>query len=161
MSEDDTKRQQLAENMRFYADMRFKQLTLLVAWLTLAGGGVAQFDKVDLISNALNVRQVLSLAAVVFTGVMWTMEVRATLYWRANRDAAPDLLPRPRDDMWAWLNATYAVLFLHVAIYFFWLWLAYAWSVNTWMVGACSLLGVVLVIFSVYEYRQSSSGRVI
>jgi hypothetical protein len=44
MSNDDARRAELGGNMRFYADMRFKQLTLFLAWLTLAGAGAAQYE---------------------------------------------------------------------------------------------------------------------
>jgi hypothetical protein len=51
MSNDDARRAELGGNMRFYADMRFKQLTLFLAWLTLAGAGAAQYEIQQLIGS--------------------------------------------------------------------------------------------------------------
>ncbi len=51
MGNNDKNLDQIAENMRFYTDMRFKQLTLLLAWLTIVAGGVAQYGEKILVGN--------------------------------------------------------------------------------------------------------------
>jgi hypothetical protein len=158
MGGDDTKRSQLAENMRFYADMRFKQLTLLLAWLTIAAAGVAVYGQNLLVGN-LCVRQTLALGSLLFTAVMWVMEVRASLYWRANREAAPDLWPRPRNDCFSWINATNALLVLHITIYLFWLWCASAWNAPKLPIWVFISLGILLLIFSLYSYWSNRLGR--
>jgi hypothetical protein len=151
MRNEEARRRQLAENMRFYAEMRFKQLTLLLAWLTVAAAGVAQYGETDLVGG-LGVRQVLAPAALLFTAVMWVMEVRAAVYWRVHRDEAGDLWPRPQNDSFSWINASNALLVLHIAIYSFWLWCASAWRTPRGAVWGSALLGVLLLAFSVRSY---------
>jgi hypothetical protein len=157
-------RNQIAENMRFYADMRFKQLTLFVAWLTIAGAGVSQFGvnvfaeqtfnniRVPLFIEGISVRIVIALSAVLFTAVMWVMEVRSTLNWVAHRQIVPDLWPRWESKWFRCVNATNAVLLLYVFVYFFWLWCAYAWQVFYLLTIAGIVLGLFLLLFSVTSY---------
>jgi hypothetical protein len=144
---DDTRRSQLAENMRFYADMRFKQLTLFLAGLTLAAGGVAQYGTKELV-GAITIRQGVAVAAALLTAVMWVMEVRSSIYWRVHREEVPDLWPRPKRDPFALLNATNSLLVLHLAIYSFWLWAGHGWGVSDWLIYALAALGVLLLTFS-------------
>jgi hypothetical protein len=152
-SNDDVRRQQLAENMRFYGDMRFKQLTLLMAWLSLVGGGVAQYGSINLVGET-NVRQVLALSAVFFTIVMWVMEVRSTIQWVAHRDAAPELWPRPTNDPFRLVNSTNAVLIFHFGVCSFWLWCAYRWNANCVLATILGLLMLLVSVFSIYHYRH-------
>lgn len=152
MSEkDEQRRQQIAENMRFYGDMRFKQLTLLMAWLTLAGAGVVQYGTA-VVTGGTTVRQVLALATVLFTSVLWVMEVRSTVFWVANREAAPDLWPRPVRNAFRFVNATNAVLVLNMTVSVFWLWCAYEWHANMVLTVILTVLVAFLFVFSVYHY---------
>jgi len=142
---------QLAENMRFYADMRFKQLTLLVAWLTLAGAGVAQYGEKQLVGSFC-VRQVLAVSAVIFVGILWVMEIRASLYWRAHRGKAPELWPRPENHFLSWVNATNALFLFHIVVYLFWLYCAYMWCVGRFLLAILALIGAMIAFFGVYSY---------
>ncbi len=92
MVEDDRKYAELAANMRFYGDMRFKQLTLLLTGMTLLVAGVAQYPTVDLFPS-VPLRGALAVAGMLFTGVMWIMEVRSTISFFANRAQAKILWP--------------------------------------------------------------------
>lgn len=153
MSTDEVTHTQLAENMRFYADMRFKQLTLLIAWLTLAGAGVAQYGE-KLLVGSLCVRQALAVSAVIFVGVLWVMEIRASLYWRAHREKAPELWPRPEKDPLSWVNATNALFLFHIGVYLFWLYCAYMWCVGRLLIAILALIGTMIASFGVYSYRR-------
>src|SRR5688572_20928973 len=160
---DDVRRTQLAENMRFYADMRFKQLTLFLAGLTLAAAGVAQYGKDELV-GAITIRQAVAVAAALLTAVMWVMEVRASIYWRVHREEVPDLWPRPKGDPFALLNATNSLLVLHFAIYSFWLWFGHGWEVADWLICSLAALGVLLLAFSaacgwIYRFRARQEGE--
>jgi hypothetical protein len=118
---DETRLTQLAENYRFFGDMRFKQLTLFIAAMTAVIGGIFQ---------ASTYRWWLAVAGLFITGVMWVMEVRSTMNAVAIHDALlatnRDFFPTQRK-FWPWLNASFAVLLLHVAFYVFWLLCIRAW----------------------------------
>jgi hypothetical protein len=145
---------ELVKNMRFYADMRFKQLTLLMAWLTIAAAGVATYGQNLLVGN-LCVKQALALGSLLFTAVMWVMEVRATLYWKAHRDLVHNFWPRPKDDWFSRINATNALLVLYIAIYAFWLWCAWVWNAPRWATYILIIIGILLLFFSVWKYVKS------
>jgi hypothetical protein len=160
---DDVRRTQLAENMRFYADMRFKQLTLFLAGLTLAAGGVAQYGTHQLV-RAITIQQAVAVAAALLTAVMWVMELRASIYWRVHREEVPDLWPRPKGDPFALLNATNSLLVLHLTIYSFWLWAGHWWGVSDWLIYPLVALGVLLLTFSatcswIYRFRARPEGE--
>ena len=108
--EEEIKQTQFSENMRFYGDMRFKQLTLLMAAMTAAGAGVAQYPQLS---------GPIAAAAAVFRAVMWVMEIRSTLYWVAFKEKVPTLWPSAKVTLWKQLNATNVVLFLHAFFYGF------------------------------------------
>lgn len=150
MQRDDVRRTQLAENLRFYGEMRFKQLTLLMAVMTLVGAAVLQGDH-----RALTERITLHTAgasfALLFTAVVWVMEVRAVLYWLAHAAMVPELWPSPRKG-WSVLSATNAVLGLYASLYVFWLCCARSWNLEPWLLVAFSALGLVLVGFSLWAY---------
>jgi hypothetical protein len=141
---------QLAENYRFYGDMRFKQLTLFMAAMSAAIGGVIQSP---------DNRWSVGLAALFVTAVMWTMEVRSTVNAIANHDALrkeqPSFFPNV-NRFWPWLNASFAVLSLHIAFYGFWLSRIRVWcpvcSISFW-IGV--IVGLMLVIFSVGNYWRN------
>lgn len=59
---------EMARNMRLHGDMRFKQLTLLMAWLTLAAAGVAQFGGRILVDE-LSVKAIVAVAGMLFAVV--------------------------------------------------------------------------------------------
>ncbi len=136
-----------AENMRFYGDMRFKQLTLLLAAMTAAGGGVIS-------KEGMNYRWWIALGALCLTGMMWVMEVRSSLHGiEAGRLAGefwPGLggkvfLPR--------LNATLVVALLHLGFYAFWLGCMYVWHprlCGTFAVGL--VVGIFLTFYTGANY---------
>lgn len=101
---------QIGDNLRFYADARFKQLTLYVAWITLLAGGLLQYGDKPLAKD-LRLLDYLPGVGMLVTAVFWVLETRASLYWRALRDADPRLLPRPPDSLWSWFSSTNAVFF--------------------------------------------------
>jgi ADP-ribose pyrophosphatase len=169
-----------AENMRFYGDMRFKQLTLLMAGMTLAGAAVVQYPAV---------RTLVPVVAMGFTALLWIMEVRSSLHWVANRQMAPRLWPGSANSALPWMrcirrircrkrikgekwisrkkwikwtrrmngcmkhiNATNAVLGFHAMLFVLWFWLGWRWHVPWFWRLVCLALGVGLVAFSVWSY---------
>lgn len=154
---EEARRNQLAENMRFYGDMRFKQLTLLIGAMTLVGAGVAQYPNVPVVAT-LDARSLLAMAGMLFAGVMWLMEVRSTVNFVAAREQAPDLWPFWSPERFGWLNevlnATNAVLVLHVIFYWFWFWCAAMWQESWALLTAGSIGGGLLLAFSGVNYFQ-------
>jgi hypothetical protein len=148
---DESTKNQLGENMRFYGDMRFKQLTLLLTGLTLAGAGVAQYSDKPFVGS-LDVRSALAVVSMVFTSVMWILEVRSTLYFVAALQLAPDLWPCPLAVRLSWLNATNGVLVLHLFIYLGWYWCAWQWYPSCFVRVAFGVLGLLLLLFSILNY---------
>ncbi|MBZ5702905.1 MAG: hypothetical protein LAN84_13800 [Acidobacteriia bacterium] len=156
MSNDDVKREQLAENMRFYGEMRFKQLTLLSGGMTLLGAGAVQYpDKV--LFCAVSVRAVCALAGMLFTSILWVMEVRSTLGFYAAREHAMELWPRAKDPqgIFRWFSATNAVLLLHLIFYSFWFACAMHWGVRCFVLSLLAVWGLLLVLFTVVSYWPS------
>ncbi len=143
---------QLAENHRFYGDMRFKQLTLFMAAMTAAAAGVIQ---------APNTRWWIAISALFVTAVMWVIEVRASLNGIVAREAIPQLFPRTREWFWPWINTTWAVLSLHVGFYILWLACIRIWrtpdvpalrDVTFWIAVT---IGSMLLIFSIVNYWRN------
>lgn len=143
---------QLTENMRFYADARFKQLTLWLAGITLCAAGIGELPADhQLVANRLATRPVIAIVAVFFTAVMWIMEVRAALYWVAHREQGAHW-PQ-RKVVWPWINATNALLLLYAATFWSWLWLGLEWGLSWPVAVGATLVGVMLLTFSVLNYR--------
>lgn len=142
MSDDDGR---YDEYYRFYGDMRFKQLTLFMAAMSAAGAGVMQFS---------GSRWWIALGALFVTGVMWVIEVRATLAAIAAHDEMTKLFGS-RKIFWRWINSSFAVLLLHVGFYALWL-----RCIRVWGPSACfsfctgTLAGLVLFIFSMVNYYR-------
>jgi hypothetical protein len=143
MLNDEVRLAQLAENVRWFGDMRFKLLTLLMGGMTALGAGVAQYP-------ALKVP--LAVSGALFASVMWVMEVRSTLFAVANLVEAPELFPARVARLFSWVNATGSLLFLHLAFYAFWVWCAARWSGSYWVSALGVGLGVFLVVFSIGDY---------
>lgn len=118
---EDALKAQIAESLRFYGDMRFKQLTLFMAAMTAAGAGVMQFSLG---------RWWIALAALFVTAVMWVVEVRATLNAIAAHDTIPEVFPKRSAMFWLWLNSSWAVLLLHMACYVVWLYCVGSWALR-------------------------------
>lgn len=142
----DTAQAQMAENFRFYGDMRFKQLSLFMAAMTAAGAGVIQ---------ATGNRWHIALAALCVTAVMWVVEVRATLNAIAAHDAIPEVFPAQKIRFWPWLNSSWAVLFLHVACYALWLRCVWVWGAGRGPSYTGALVGLTLFVFSVISYGKN------
>lgn len=154
MVPDEIRYAQIGENLRFIGDMRFKQLSLLMAVLSLIGAGLATNADAQ-IAGSISARTGLCGLALLFTAVTWVMEVRSTLHWAAQREAAPELWPRHTSiGLFRWLNATTAVLGFLAAVYGFWLYCAWQWKLHPLLFTAFSLLGVLLVAFSIWEYGR-------
>jgi hypothetical protein len=152
---DALRRTQLAENMRFFNDLRFKQLSLLMAGMTLVGAGVAQYPSA-MIARSLSLRSGLAFCGMLFTAVMLVMEVRSTMHFIATREQAPDLWPVPYPSKLRWVFTVFttagAVLSLHIVFYWFWFWCATEWYPHPFALIPFLLLGAILSVSSVLTY---------
>ena len=135
---------QLMQHLRFYGDMRFKQLTLFMAAMTAVSSGVLQYPQ-----N----RWWIALAGLCITSVMWVMETRSTLYALAAHNAIPaDLLPRPNVKCFRWLGASLVVLLLHLGFYSFWLVCIRIWCPTCISFCIGLIVGIGLLSYSTVNY---------
>jgi hypothetical protein len=150
---------QACEDHRFYADMRFKQLTLFSAISGLLLSSLAS-------SSPTITKPTLSIIGIAATTVLWLMEVRSSIYAQAAR-ARQRLLERAvtitppqlgHDNFelhWTLLNATNAVLALYIATFVFWFAVFYRFTSTSLRWEGCSalfLIFAVLITFSLREY---------
>jgi hypothetical protein len=140
------------QERRFYADARFKQLTLLLAAMTVAAAGAAK-DPPPALTPTLTVRHLLPIAAVLVVSVLWVMEVRAATYWAAHREKANSVWPSPAPNFFWWLNATNALLALHVGLFVGWWWFGTKWRSPRGCLAAAAALFILLLTFSAAMYR--------
>ena len=149
--DENTRARGLAANMRFFGDLRFKQLTLLMGVLAISATGVSQYGE-RCLADRVTVRLAVACLAMLFTGVTWIMEVRSTLHWIVQREAAPEVWPRHHSKRFAWLNSTNAAAVFLAVVYLFWLYCAWQWYLTWPFLVLFGILWAVLVIFSVSEY---------
>jgi hypothetical protein len=148
---DDVTRTQLAENLRFLADIYNKQLTVFLAVLALGAAGIAQYGN-DVIVGSVTVRLALAVIGMAFTAFMWLVEVRAMLTFEANRKLVPELWPLPATPGFTWLNATIALALLNMVFYGSLWWCAFKWDLYWILLLMLALLGTCMVVFTVVSY---------
>lgn len=148
------KLEQLGENMRFYAENRFRQLTLLVAVLTVAIAGIGQYPAEETkVLDDISMKSVIAVLSLIFTTVMWIAEVRSTLMWRANRNEAPAIWPRWKNAFWnSWFNATVSTLVLYAVLYAGWYYCLIKWAHSCLFTLGFGVLGTLLIIFTIANY---------
>jgi hypothetical protein len=129
--------------MRFYGDMRFKQLTLFMAGMTAAGAGIGQYS---------SMKAYIAGIAMLFTGVMWVMEVSSSLYWVEFRKKVKNTWPRPQLWVRRFVNASNAVLTLYASFYTVWFICFIKWWPGCVLRLLAILLGAVLFIYSCLSY---------
>ncbi len=152
---DETVRKSIADNMRFYSDARFKQLTIFITLMTLLIGGLLQFSDKP-VAVHLGLTGAIPIAALLITAVFWIMEIRATLYWHAHRDQSPDLWPNIPRDGWRHLNATNGIFVLYLSSYCAWVAAFIELSGSCLISSLLILVGIVVFIFGVVEYAKYS-----
>ncbi len=140
---------ELVENVRFYGDMRFKQLTLLSVGIGAAFSGLAT-DPEKIIVGSIKFALGMPLLALIFVAVLWVMEVRSTVYCFLNQNMTKRLWPVPKGRMSAF-RATYAVLALHVVLYLGWMYIGWD-AMNDWWRLVWVLLFIGLLVFSFANY---------
>jgi hypothetical protein len=148
---DDTARKAVADNLRFYADVRFKLFALFLTWILLLSGGLIQLS--DKPAFAF-VGRLIPVIGIVVTGVFWVLEVRTTLYWRAQRDIYPELWPRPRNNAWSYLNATNAISFLFLFVFVSWLFAAFHLGLHRAILAIFLGILALLITFTIQVYRK-------
>jgi hypothetical protein len=141
----------LSSTMRLYADMRFKQLTLFLAWHTIAGAGIVNYGT-DNFVGCFSVRIIIALASIFVIAVIWVMEYSATLFWDRIQKEAPEIWPVPDNRFLKIVNASTVVFTLYTATYLFWRWLSIQWGFNPWISGLLILIGVTFFLFGAISY---------
>jgi membrane protein YdbS with pleckstrin-like domain len=143
---------EIAQNLRFYSDARFKQLTLLLAAMAAAAAGAVK-DSPAQLTPTVTVRQLVAVAAMLVVSVLWVMEVRAAAYWAAHREKGTEVWPSPPTNVFWWLNATDMLLALHVGLFVGWWWFGMKWRLAAPWLALAAALFVLMAIFSVVTYR--------
>lgn len=151
MASEDAGVNQFAENMRFCADLRFKQLGLLMAGMTLFGAGVAQYPDLHF-TDSVSGRGLLSMGGMLFVGTMWMMEVRSLVLFYAMHEHAGDLWPLPILRWFSWFNSTLLLFLLHAAFYAFWFWCTLIWCPHWLPLTLGATGGVLLLLFTFMSY---------
>lgn len=142
---------QITENLRFHVDMRFKQLTLFVAFLSLAGAGfISDTSEVEFIQN-VTLKQLISSFCVLFTTVLLIMEVRSHLYWRKHHEMAKSLWPSPTVKF-SFINSTNAVLFLYLSTLIFSCYVTSILFKSNIVSFLVSALAIIFSGYSIYCY---------
>jgi hypothetical protein len=144
----------MSETMRLYGDMRFKQLTLFLAWLALAGAGVV-YSPNDNFIGSLSLRAIVSIGSMAVTATLWVMEVKSSLYWAAIRDEFPKLWPRPKRVFLPFLSATNMVFVFYCLNYVFWWWCSFRWDINVPILVIFGIIGCLILAFSVTNYWRT------
>ena len=159
---------QIGETIRHYADMRFKQLTLLMAGVpVLAAGVVVKGYSTTKILGCLELRGVVPILGMMFTAVVWVMEVRSTAYFFAARANAKEVCPSPKFNRFhrlnvllhRYINASTAVLVLYVSLYMAWWYCAKLWYPGKVLLVLFAVAGLVLLVFSFTTYWGAWEGQ--
>ena len=140
-------------NFQFYGEIRFKQLTLMMAWLSIAGVGIAQFGQYLIVRN-IQLREIIAVASLLVTSVIWVMEVRSSIFGAELISRYPQLWPVPSKNFMPFVSATSVVLGFYIAVYAFWLWCVYEWRGTHIIFWISSAAFGFLLIFSIENYRR-------
>ncbi|HWE83742.1 MAG TPA: hypothetical protein VG267_02280 [Terracidiphilus sp.] len=143
---------------RFYADLRFKQLSLFA----LVDGFLLK-EFVD--STSSPKIAIIGAIGVVVSSALWVMEIRSSLYAQKAKGrqrllepdniSAVDAELRRFEARWTILNATNAVLTLFIGSFLFWFWQTFENSSSPAKIAVGALgmvIFAVLLAFSVREY---------
>ena len=141
------------EYIRHFGDMRFKQLTLLMGFMSVAVGGMAAVGNKDVIPN-MNIRLVISVIGILFTSMLWIMEVRSTVVWSEVRSAIKVTWPFYNYFFPPLINATSAVLGFYMTIYAFWGYCLFGLASKAWVYIAVILIFILLTTISFFNYRH-------
>ena len=146
--------EQLIQNMRHYSEMRFKQLTLLLAWFTIVGAALFLDKKDKMFENlGFSIDIFLANASLIICSVLWIMEIRSTMYWAANREKITKYWPRPNKSKMKFMNATNAVLIFYISIYSFWTWYIFKMNAIFLVKSIAIFVGALLLTFSILNYQ--------
>ena len=119
---------ELIQNMRFYGELRFKQLALYLAWITIAVAGISQYGSTIIFHNT-PLKLLVSFASMFITFIIWTMEISSTLYWVVHREKQNSDKKWPKPDFkFKIINSTNAIICFYTVNYLFWLFTAFIWE---------------------------------
>lgn len=141
---------ELYQNMRFYGEMRFKQLTLFLAWLTIAGTGVSQSGE-KLILDGASLQLIIGFASMLVTGIIWIMEISSTKYWISHREIQTKKWPAS-NRVWKQLSATNATILFYALTYSFWFYASIIWNGNCIFLIIYGIVFILLIIYTIINY---------
>lgn len=141
---------ELYNSMRSYGEMRFKQLTLLLAWLAIAGTGVSQSTQIDFLDGA-SLKLIIGFASMLVTGIIWIMEISSTKHWVAYKEALEDKLPS-NNLSWKQFNATNMTVLLYAISYVFWFYASCEWKGNYIFLTIYGLIFILLIVYTILNY---------
>jgi hypothetical protein len=113
-SDDDQKH----EYLRHFGEMRFKQLSLLMGFMSVAVAGIVAIGNKTIIPGA-DLRLLISIVGLLFTSMLWVMEVRSTVAWSEVKSSTAVNWPFYKHFFPLFINATSVVLGFYMAIFLF------------------------------------------
>lgn len=148
------KETELYQNMRFYGEMRFKQLTVFLAWLAIAGTGVASDSGCENILDGASLQLIIGFASMLVTGIIWIMEISSTKHFFAHRDNQDETIKWPVANIQLrHLNATNATVLFYALSYFFWFYFTYTLKGNYVLLIIYGIVFLILLIHTVLNYK--------
>lgn len=142
---------QACEDLRFYGDMRFKQLTL---W-SVGMGFVLNVLYGKEAAAQLPVRQrgMWFVAAFFWTAVIWVMEVRSSVHGVHRMEFKNRLEKRGSPAKWTLLNATNSIALLYAGSCLIWaVQLVDSWGTRVVSIYVVAFVFVLLFAFTLREY---------
>lgn len=142
------------DNMHFYAAMRFKQLTLLLAWLSFVGITLTKIN----FPQVNNLKLYLLFLSSIVVIVIWFMEISSSVCWFSNKIKCPSLMPGLGDSLNKFVritglfNSTNAVAVFYLTIYIFHLILILTWEKSTLFFGIGCILGSITLLVNMVTY---------
>ena len=141
------------EYLRYFGDMRFKQLTLFMGFMSVAVGGIVAVGDKSVIPG-VNLRLVIAAIGLLFTSMLWVMEVRSTVAWSEVKSATAVTWPFYKYFFPLFINATSVVLGFYMVIYVFWAYCIFVLASKIFLSIVLICMFAILVVISVVNYSH-------
>jgi hypothetical protein len=141
------------EYLRYFGDMRFKQLTLLMGFMSVAVGGIVAVGRKSFIPG-VDLQWVIAAIGLLFTSMLWIMEVRSTVAWSEVKSATAVTWPFYKYFFPLFINATFVVLGFYMAIYVFWSYCIFVIASKIFLCIVPICMFAILVVISVVNYSH-------
>ena len=141
------------EYLRYFGDMRFKQLTLLMGFMSVAVGGIVAVGRKSFIPG-VDLQWVIAAIGLLFTSMLWIMEVRSTVAWSEVKSATAVTGPFYEYFFPSFINATSVVLGFYMVIYAFWAYCIFVLASKIFLNIVSICMFAILVVISVVNYSH-------